>query len=85
MTEQQRKQRAAFFISDHPGLWLFMLYAMAFLGCAVAIDGLQMVDLSASSHLQRYLPPLAIVLPMWIGLWGWARRIASGPQGGSQI
>jgi hypothetical protein len=75
MTEQQRQQRAAF-IREQPALWLFLLYAGAFVGCAAALDALQLAGGAAPSHVLRYLLPLVIALPSWLGLRGWARRSA---------
>ncbi len=79
MTEQQRQQRAAF-IREQPVLWLLLIYATAFLAGSVAIDGMRLLwDVAPSSGVQRYLLPLVIVLPQWLGMWGWARRMVSGP------
>jgi hypothetical protein len=80
MTDLQRQQRAAF-ISEQPFLWLFLLYAAAFFACRLAMDALSFWVGSISSPLQGYLMPLAIVLPMWLGLRGWARRIGATTQG----
>jgi hypothetical protein len=73
MTEQQCQQRAAF-IREQPGLWLFLMYAGAFVGCAVATDVLWLAGDASPSHMARYLLPLAIALPVWVGLRCWARR-----------
>jgi hypothetical protein len=83
MTEQQRQQRAAF-IREQPALWLFLQYSVTFVGCAVAIDALQLAGGAAPSRLLGYLLPLGIALPMWLGLRGWARRTAAGPSGESR-
>src|SRR5438132_4202388 len=80
MMEQHRQQQAAF-IREQPGLWFFLLYAGAFLGCAVAGDVLQWASGIVPSRVQGYLLPLVITLPMWLGLRGWARRTAAGPCG----
>ena len=82
MTEQQRQQRAAF-IREQPVFGLIVCYAVAFLGCSVAIDTLQVLGDSAPSAWARYLMPL-IALPMWLGLWGWARRMVHSPEAGSR-
>ena len=73
MTEQQRQQRAAF-LRERPGLCLLVLYAVAFVGCAVATEALRLVDREPLSRPAGYLLPLVIALPVWLGMWGWARR-----------
>jgi hypothetical protein len=80
MTDLQRQQRAAF-ISEQPFLWLFLLYAVGFFGSHLAMDALSLWLGSTSPPLQGYLMPLGIVLPMWLGLRGWARRIRAITQG----
>ena len=75
MADQEWQQRAALF-REQPGLWLFLLYAGAFLGCAVANDLLTWATGTAPSHLQRYLLPLVLALPIWLGIRAWARRPA---------
>lgn len=74
MTGEQRRQRAAF-VREQPGLWLFLLYAGAFLGCSVAIDLLQRLEPTTSSSFMRYLLPVAIALAMWLLLYRWARQV----------
>jgi hypothetical protein len=76
MTEQQRQQRAAF-IRDQPGLWLLLLYSVAFLSCTAAIDALGWAGLAAHSGGMGYLLPLVVALPAWVGLRGWARRTSA--------
>jgi len=78
VTQQQRQQRAAFFC-EQPGLWLFLLYAVAFVGCAIATDALRLVGCEPLSRLTGYLFPLVIALPMWLGMRGWARRMLDSP------
>jgi hypothetical protein len=78
MTEQQRRQRAAF-IREQPGLWLFMLYAVCFVGGAVASDVLQWASGVVVSRGQGYLLPAAIALPMWMRLRRWALRGEPAP------
>ena len=78
MTEEQRQQRAAF-VREQPGLWLFLLYAVVFVGSAAASDALQEVSGVAPSRLRTYLLPLVVALPLWRWLRLWARRAASGP------
>jgi hypothetical protein len=80
MTEQQRQQRAAF-IREQPALWLFLLYAVTFVGCAVAIDALQLAGAEAPSRTMGYLLPLVVALPQWVGLRRRARRTGTGPRG----
>jgi hypothetical protein len=77
MTDQERQQRAALF-REQPGSWILLLYAGAFLGCAVANDLLAWATGTAPSHLQRYLLPLVLALPMWLAIQGWARRAPVG-------
>jgi hypothetical protein len=73
MTDQQRQQRATF-IREQSVLWLFLLYAGAFVPYPAALDALPPAGAPAPSHMQRYLLPLVIALPSWLGLQGWARR-----------
>jgi hypothetical protein len=73
MTERQRQQRAAF-LREHPGLCVFLLNAAAFVGCAAATDVLRLAGREPLSRLAGYLLPLVIALPVWLGMWGWARR-----------
>ena len=77
MTEIQRQQRAAF-IREQPLLWFALVYASSFLGCAVASDALYFCGAKGLSDVGRYLLPLAIALPLWIGLRGWSRRADTG-------
>ena len=73
MTEVQRQNRAAF-IREQPLLWFALLYASAFLSAAVALDGLRFFGAVDPSLLTRYLVPLSIALPPWLGLRSWSRR-----------
>ena len=79
MTDQQRQQRAAF-IREQPLLWLFLVYAVTFLGCAVCIDVLHLVGAGGLSPLAPYLMTIGLALPFWVGLRGWARRVEAGVQ-----
>lgn len=83
MTEEQRQQRAAL-IREQPILWLFLLYAVAFASQAIASDVVQLASGAVPPHLQNYLLPLAVVLPMWLGLRTWARRVRVGPGMGDE-
>jgi hypothetical protein len=47
----------------------------------LAMDALSLWLGSTSWLTQSYLMPLAIELPMWLGLRGWARRIRATTQG----
>jgi hypothetical protein len=69
-----RRKHSVTFIFEAPILWLFLVYAMTFFGCSIAIDTLDMVTGSNASTATRYLLPSAIGLPMGIGLVRWARR-----------
>jgi hypothetical protein len=83
MTEQQRQERAAF-IREQPGLCLFVTYAVAFVGCAVASDALHWLWGGASlSRLGGYLLPLSIAVPIWVGIRGWAHSRGADLQGGT--
>jgi len=78
MTDLQRHQRAAF-VREQPLLWFVLLYAAGFLGCAVANDVLIAWGATGLSSLARYLLPVAVALPSWLGLRGWSRRVIVGP------
>jgi hypothetical protein len=79
MTEQQRQQRAAF-VRDQAALWLFLLYASAFFGCALAADALELWGGWTTTLSQRYMLPLVIALPLWFGLRAWAGRVRASSQ-----
>ena len=74
MTEQQRRGRAEF-MRDEPALWFGVLYAGAFLGCTAAIDVMAWLSVSGLSGAGRYLLPLSVAFPVWLGLRGWARNV----------
>jgi hypothetical protein len=77
MTDLQRLQRAAF-VREQPLLWFALLYAVAFLGCAVAHDVLVISGAAGLSPFSRYLLPLVVALLAWLGLRGWSRRVVGG-------
>ena len=74
MTERQRRARAEF-ISEEPVMGLTILYAAAFLGCSGAIDLMYRFLNSPSPGSLRYIFPLGMAAPAWIGLRGWAKRV----------
>ena len=74
MTDLQRLQRAAF-VREQPLLWFVQLYAVAFLGGAVAHDVLLISGATGLSPLSRYLFPVVLALPAWLALRGWSRRV----------
>jgi hypothetical protein len=78
MKEQQRRQRAAF-IREQPGLWLFLLYAVCFVGCAAASDVWQWASGVVVSRGERYLLPAVIALSMWRMLRRMALRVEPAP------
>ena len=77
MTDLQRLTRAAS-VREEPLLWFVQLYAVLFLGCAVAHDVMLISGTSGLSPLSRYLLPAALLLPFWLGLRGWSRRVTAG-------
>jgi hypothetical protein len=81
LTKQQRQQRAAFFC-EQPYLWLFLLYSTCFFGVAVASDIFSLAGAAVLDGGLRYFLPFVIVLPMWVGLWRWARRILAVVESG---
>ncbi len=74
MTEQQRQSRAEF-MRDEPVLWFAVLYAAGFLGCSAVIDLMAWVSGSGMSGALRYFLPLAVAVPMWLGLRRWVRGV----------
>ena len=78
MTEQQRRSRAEF-IRDEPALWFALLYAAVFLGCSAVID--LMAWGSDMSRASRYLLPLAVAVPPWLGLRRWVRGVSRARKG----
>lgn len=67
--------RAAF-IREHRLLCGVLLYSVAFLAGALADDALRLMGASGTSRAAAYLLPLAVALPVWIGVHGWARRVS---------
>ncbi len=76
MTEQQRQSRAEF-IRDEPALWFALLYAAVFLGCSAVIDLMPWLSGSDMSGASRYLLPLAVAVPPWLGLRRWVRGVST--------
>jgi hypothetical protein len=74
MTTQKRRQRAAF-IGEQPLFWFLQPYATALLACAVGIDVLRLLGAGGPSRPMPYLLPVAVALPLWLGLRSWARRV----------
>lgn len=86
MTEQQRMERAraeqqrmerARLIQEEPA-WLFIIcYAVVFLSCSAFTDFLSLFTTPPSTMegFGRYSFPLAIILPGWLGLRSWAKRL----------
>jgi hypothetical protein len=61
-------------ISRHPALWGIIGYAVCFTSTSVAADLLALAKMSDLSPLARYLLPLIVWLPMWLGTCQWARN-----------
>ncbi len=79
MTEEERQRRIALF-QQQPLLWVLLLYATTFFGCAVAIDLLRLGGASPPSQFARYALPLVVVLPAWLAMRSGARRVADAGQ-----
>ncbi len=73
MSEQQRQCRAEF-VRDQPIFWLFIIYAGGFLACSVCLD-LWAKLTGDTSGLSRYLFPLGLAIPPWLGLRNWAQKV----------
>jgi len=78
MTNLQRMQRASF-VREQPLLWLVLLYAAAFLGCAVANDVQRIWGTAGLSTLGRYVVPVVLAFPAWLGLRRWSRHVVPDP------
>jgi hypothetical protein len=70
----ERQQTDDHWISRHPALWGIIGFAVCFAGTSVAIDLLALAKISDLSPLARYLLPLIVWLPMWLGSCQWARH-----------
>jgi hypothetical protein len=82
MTREQRRMRAEI-INEQPALWLFLLYAGGFFGMTVVGDLLGWTGEGPFRGPGRYLVPLAITFPIWIGMRQWALRIVYGRADGT--
>jgi hypothetical protein len=71
-TEKQKPDGR--WILRHPALWGIIGYAACFTGTSVAADFLVLAGISDLSRLARYLLPLIVWLPMWLGTCQWARH-----------
>ena len=74
MTDEPRAQRAAL-IREQPTLCFVLVYATTFLGGAIAGDVLLACGSTGLSDTGRYLLPLAVGVPMWLGLRSWSHRL----------
>jgi predicted tellurium resistance membrane protein TerC len=78
MADNQRERRATL-IREHPLIVMLVLYSVCFLGCSMAIDSVaHWMGATYATALTRYLLPLAIAQPTWIGVLRWSCGAFSG-------
>ena len=76
MTERQRRSRAEF-ILEEPVLWLVTFYSVSFLAVSAYLD-LRVWSGGVTLGPSRYISPLAVTFPAWLGMRSWAKRVLAG-------